>query len=77
MNFQIKWFLDYWQLRAAFRTQWPPLLHLSWKDILFGFYLLVQNQKWKQQNNVWNLFEFNNKDNRATSGVFFINFEQI
>ena len=31
-----------------------------------SYYLLVPSQQWKQQNNVWNLFKFNNKDFRMT-----------
>ena len=34
-------------------------------------YLLVQNQQWKHQNNVWSLFKFNNKDNTTTSMTSF------
>ena len=30
-------------------------------------HLLVPNQQWKHQNNVWNLFKVNNKDTRTTS----------
>ena len=29
--------------------------------------LLVQNQQWKHQNNVWNLFKVTNKDSRTPS----------
>ena len=29
--------------------------------------LHVQSQQWKHQNNVWDLFKVNNKDNRTTS----------
>ena len=37
-----------------------------------SWHFLVQIQRWKQQNNVWNLFKVNQKD---TSGI--VNFEQI
>ena len=29
-----------------------------------SFQLLVENQRWRVQNNVWNLFKVNNKDIR-------------
>ena len=29
-------------------------------------YLLVESQQWKHQNNVWNPFKFNSKENRTT-----------
>ena len=41
------------------------------------WYLLVQNQQLKHQNNVCNLFKVNNKDILRRSGVFIVNFEQI
>ena len=30
-------------------------------------HLLVQNQQWKHQKNIWNLFKVNNKDTGTTS----------
>ena len=46
---------------------------------LFNRHLIVQSQQWKQQNNVWNLFNISNKDTRTTSctGLFIVNLEQI
>ena len=38
------------------------ILFLYLKILLNG-YLLVQNWHWKYQNNMWNLFKINNKDN--------------
>ena len=45
-------------------------LFLFWtRNCLPSWYLLFQSKQWKQQNNAWNLFRFNNKDTRRTSGV--------
>ena len=41
--------------------------------------LLAQNQQWKHQNIVWNMFKVNNKITKTTcrcSGVFIVCFEQ-
>ena len=42
-------------------------------------YLLVQDQKWKHQKNVWNQLKINNKDTRRRhwprSGVFIGNYK--
>ena len=35
--------------------------------IILSRHLIVKTQKWKSQNNVWNLFKFNNEDTRTTS----------
>ena len=56
-------------------TQISRTIHLIW-------HLLFQNQQWKRQNNVWNMFNVNNnKDARTrsiTSSQFFIvNFQHI
>ena len=40
-------------------------------------HLLVQGQQWKYQNNMWNLFKFNNKDVWHRFVVFIVNFEQM
>ena len=49
---------------------WPQtgmwLLHPSTKTQT-SRHLLVQSQQWRHQNNVWNLFQVNNKDNRTMS----------
>ena len=51
-----------------------------------SWYLVVQNQKWKHQNNMWNLFQVNNKEIEQTSITSFfthcfdasiVNFEQV
>ena len=50
-------------------------------DIMFrllkdnsNWQLLVQNQWWKHQKNVWDLFKINNKDTRTTSLMSFFCF---
>ena len=40
-------------------------------------HLFVQSQQRKHWNNVWNLFEINNKHTRTLLMTFIINFEQI
>ena len=42
-----------------------------------NWYLIVQNQQWKHQNNVWNLFEANNKDIRRTSWLLTLSSSRI
>ena len=40
--------------------------YFTWSKVLI-WYLLVQSQQWKHQNNAWNLFKVNSKDARTTS----------
>ena len=35
--------------------------------VIPSHHLLVQIEKWKQQNNLWDLFKTSNRDNRMTS----------
>ena len=40
---------------------------LSMSNCYSSLQLFVQNQQWKDQNNVWNLLKIKNKDTRATT----------
>ena len=43
-----------------------------------NWYLIAQNQQWKHQDNLWNLFKVSNEDTRTTSLTgFIVKFEQI
>ena len=37
----------------------------------------VQSQRWKHQNNMWNLFKVSNKTIECCTAVFIINLEQV
>ena len=47
-----------------FKHHWHD--YFTWSKVVI-WYLLVQSQQWKHQNNVWNLFKVNNKDARTRS----------
>ena len=46
-------------------------------EVLSIRHLPIQSEQWKHQNNLRNISIVDNKNNRTTSMIFIVNFEQI